>query len=123
MFRYKAMDTAIENVKFLCARPGMACPDSETSLDILAAIRGICMGVRDLQGQECLGDLPRYIEERFGSGDKSSWFDVLHQLSERKPRLETCALIESIVKDWAASAPQLPEAIPPDNVRIVAHIR
>jgi hypothetical protein len=72
----------------------------ESSKDLLAAIRGICLGVGDPQGKNCLGDFPIIVQSRCPSGGEGSWYDSLSQLCADKTLSEACTLLNHLLEEW-----------------------
>jgi hypothetical protein len=103
--------TAIEVIEFLCLRCGILCPYAESTDDVLAAIRGICMGVGDLEGNTCLGDFPAYVQQVVPIEDRRTWFDALRRLCAGKPKSDVLIGIGGLIDCWKNSNPVLPESV------------
>lgn len=80
----------------------------ETAADVFAAIRGICLGAEDADGEHCLGDFPKHVQLHHSAYPNESWYTILSRLCEGKSAWEAITRIANIVKEWKGRNPVFP---------------
>ena len=92
---------SMELVEYFCLYPITFHPEIETSRDLLAGIRGICLGLGDPKGGEsCLSDFPQFVQSRFQENANELWFNYLVRVCEGKSLFEACGAIGGLINEW-----------------------
>jgi hypothetical protein len=105
------MMSPMEIIVHLCKRPKVWNAGIESPRDLLAAIRGICIGVGDPSGEICLGDFPAFVQSFFPEHGKESWYITLLRLTATKPLAVACDTVLNLIGEWEKSDRTLPPTI------------
>ncbi len=98
-------------IETYCQRPALWGSDLKTPNDLIAAIRGICVGLGDPRGDHCLGDFTRFVRSRFPEYGNESWYLALTRLGAGRSLREACDAILELVKEWHDGNPTIPAKI------------
>jgi hypothetical protein len=74
------MRTPLDIIQHVCGNPMVCMSGIETPEELLAAIRGICLGFNDPEGNRCLGTFPAFLRSQFPQHGTQSWDNMLSQL-------------------------------------------
>jgi hypothetical protein len=101
-------NSTISLVEFLCQRTTTAIRVLQTTSQLLAGIRGICLGAEDPEAEHCLGTLPKFILSRHPELGTQSWFVTLEQLCHNKCLRDASRLITRLIQEWKYTNPKIP---------------
>ncbi len=102
------MTNVIYVIEHLCKRPAMFCSELDKPADLLAAIRGICQGIEDPSGSQCLGDFPNFARSRLGKNANDSWYAILERLFVGKSLCEAGDAVLELLAEWQNANPSFP---------------
>jgi hypothetical protein len=96
----------IDIIESVCRRPTMFVPEMETPTDLLAMIRGTCVGLTDPRCSLCLGDFPVFVRSRLPEYWDETWFFALSRTYDENASLrEACDAILELIQEWKATKP------------------